>query len=164
MAASPRYFVRPPGGGAMTGYVEYEAARTAALAWGEGALVVDTLAQAYVPMLLEIAGGELVYAGYGGWDTGRFSVDRDLIEGIKKGHPAIVEAFLAKGGDANARDAGGGPALHWAAGGGKAGIVALLLARGADPAARDAAGRTALDVARARGHAAVAALIEAAGG
>jgi ankyrin repeat protein len=105
-------------------------------------------------MLQEVAPGEggprLVLGPIGGWDTGRFDLDRDLIEAIKKGHVAIVHAFLAKGASANARDARGGSALHWAAGRGKRDVVELLLAEGADVNARDGAGRTALGVAECR--------------
>lgn len=163
-SAGQRYYVRPPDGTALFGCEHFEAARVVALGHGDGALIVDTQAQVYFPMLSEVVDGALVYAGYGGWDTGRFGLDRDLIEAIKKGHVAIVEAFLAKGAGANARDANGGPALHWAAGGGKAEIVALLLARGADADARDHNGKTALDVARERGRRAAVALLEEAGG
>ncbi len=140
MAEPYRYYVRSPDGRAIFGFESPEAAETAARAYGEGAHVVDTLAQAYRPMLQEMRGGELVIAGFGGWDTGRFGLDRDLIEGIKKGHVAIAHAFLAKGADANARDKHGGTALHWAVGGGRPEIVELLLEQGADPTARDAEG------------------------
>ncbi len=111
MAEPYRYYVRSPDGRASFGFETTEAAETAARAYGEGAHVIDTLAQAYLPMLQELRGGELVIAGFGGWDTGRLGLDRDLIEGIKKGHVAIAHAFLAKGADANARDSHGGPAL-----------------------------------------------------
>ncbi len=163
MAAPRRYYVRSPDGRAMFGFDRPEAATTAALDYGDGALVVDTLAQAYHPMLQEIAGGELVYAGYGGWDTGRFGIDRDFIQAIKKGHVAIAHAFLAKGADVNARDAAGGPALHWAVGSGKPDIVRLLLDHGADPAARDDHGQSALHVARKRGREEIAELLRRAG-
>ena len=161
MAEARRYYVRSPDGRAIFGFDTQQAARAAALEYGDGALVVDTLAQAYHPMLQESAGGEIVYAGYGGWDTGRFGVDRDLIEGIKKGHAAIVQAFLAKGADVNARDGGGGPALHWAVGGGRTEIVELLLDHGADVAARDSHGQTALDLAVKRDRTELAALLKA---
>ncbi|MHA1154106.1 MAG: ankyrin repeat domain-containing protein [Alphaproteobacteria bacterium] len=101
-------------------------------------------------MLQEVRNGELVIAGFGGWDTGRFGLDRDLIEGIKKGHVAIAHAFLAKGADANARDQHGGPALHWAVAGGRPETVKLLLDAGAEVQARDGEGQSALDLARAR--------------
>lgn len=160
MANPRRFYVRAPGGRAIFGFDTQDAARATALEYGDGALVIDTLAQPYRPMLQECVGGEIVYAGYGGWDTGRFGADRDLIEGIKKGHVAIVHAFLAKGADANTRDAGGGPALHWAVGGGKAEIVELLLDHGADASARDGHGQTARDLAIKRRRMALAALLE----
>ena len=163
MAAPRRYYIRSPDGRAIFGLDAQEAARAAALEYGDGALVVDTLAQPYRPMLQECAGGEIVYAGYGGWDTGRFGVDRDLVEGVKKGHVAIVHAFLAKGADVNARDANGGPALHWAVGGGKAGIVGLLLEHGADVTTRDGHGQTALGLANRRGRQDIVDLLERAG-
>lgn len=169
-AARPvRYFVRSRDGRAIHGFERLEAATLAALEHGPGAHLVDTLAQAYFPIVQEVqetaAGGkELTYLPYGGWDTGRFGADRDLIEGIKKGHAAIVHAFLAKGASANARDARGGPALHWAAARGVAEVVELLIRSGAEVGARDGRGRSALDVARAKGHARVVALLERAGG
>ncbi len=163
MTEAYRHYVRSPDGRAMFGFESTEAAETAARAYGEGAHVVDTLAQAYKPMLQEIRGGELVISGFGGWDTGRFGLDRDLIEGIKKGHVAIAHAFLAKGADANARDGHDGPALHWAVAGGRAETVKLLLDQGADPQARDAEGQTALDLAKARNRDEIAELLRGAG-
>ena len=163
MTEAYRYFVRAPDGRAIFGFETAEAAATAAREYGDGAHVIDTLAQAYLPMLQELRGGELVISGFGGWDTGRFGLDRDLIEAIKKGHVAIVHAFLAKGADPNARDKHGGPALHWAVGGGKAEIVRLLLDEGADATARDGAGQSALDLAEARGKGEIAALLRRAG-
>jgi hypothetical protein len=159
MAEPYRYYVRSPDGRAIFGFESPEAAETAARAYGEGAHVIDTLAQAYRPMLQEMRGGEPVLAGFGGWDTGRFGLDRDLIEGIKKGHVAIAHAFLAKGADANARDRHGGPALHWAVAGGRPETVQLLLDAGAEPNARDGEGQSALELAQARGKDEIAALL-----
>ena len=159
MTVSRNYFVRAADGSLIAAFENIKAAESAALGLGSGALLIDTSAQAYTPMLQEVRDGALVYAGYGGWDTGRSGVDRDLIEGIKKGHVAIAHAFLAKGADANARDKQGGPALHWAAGGGKAETVRLLIEHGADVTARDHNGMTALDVASRRGHQDVAELL-----
>lgn len=153
-----RYYVRSPDGRGIFGLDKLEAASGAALEYGVGACVVDTMAQAYFPMVQEVrrnatGGKELMFVPLGGWDTGRFGPDRDLIEGIKKGHPAIVHAYLAKGASANARDEKGGTALHWAAGRGNAAIVALLIDHGADIGARDGVGQTPLDVARRMGRA-----------
>ena len=163
MSEAYRYYVRSPDGRAVFGFETAEAAETAARAYGEGACVVDTLAQAYRPMVQEMRGGELVLAGFGGWDTGRFGLDRDLIEGIKKGHVAIAHAFLAKGADANARDRHGGPALHWAVAGGRPETVKLLLDEAADVQARDGEGQSALDLAEKRGKDEIAALLRRAG-
>jgi hypothetical protein len=158
-----RYFVRSPDGRAIIGFDNMEGARTAALAYDDGCFVIDTHAKAYLPMLQETMDGDLVYAGYGGWDTGRFGLDRDFVESIKKGHVAIVHAFLAKGAQVNARDHHGGPALHWAVGGGKPEIVKLLLDQGADVTARDSQGQTAFQVADARGRSEIAELLKQAG-
>ena len=106
-----RFYVRSPDGRPIFGFDEREGAATAARAYGDGAFLVDTQTQAYLPMLRECLDGEVVYSGYGGWDTGRFGVDRDLIVANKKGHVAIVHAFLAKGADVNTCDAKGGLAL-----------------------------------------------------
>jgi hypothetical protein len=159
MTETYRYYVRSPDGRAMFGFESSEAAETAARAYGEGAHVVDTLAQAYKPMLQEMRDGELVISGFGGWDTGRLGLDRDLIEAIKKGHVAIVHAFLTKGADANARDSHDGPALHWAVAAGRAETVELLLDHGAEASAQDGEGQTALDLAKARGHDGIVAVL-----
>ncbi len=163
MAGPRRYYARSPDGRAIFGFDRAQAAETVALEYGIGATIVDTLAQVYTPMLQEVLPGDggprLVLAPIGGWGAGRFDLDRDLIEAVKKGHEAIVHAFLAKGASANARDARGGSALHWAAGRGKIDVVALLLAEGADVDARDGAGRTALDVAECRSRSEIAELL-----
>jgi len=91
---------------------------------------------------------EVSITGFGGWGAGRMGLDLDLIESIKKGHVAIIHAFLAKGADVNAKDQNGGPALLWAAGGGHPDIVQLLLDHGADKRISDRGGKTALDIAR----------------
>ena len=65
-----------------------------------------------------------------------------LIEGIKKGHAAIVHAFLAKGASANARDAKGGPALR----GARLPSAHALIAGGVSPDQITTAGRGEADV------------------
>lgn len=147
----------------ITGYDRPEAAKAVALEYGDGAVVVDTLAQAYYPVAEEVIGGELLHSGVGGWNAGRSDPARDLIEAIRKGHPAVVHAFLAKGSDANSRDAKGGTALHWAASRGSVEIAQLLLEAGADPAATDAEGNTPLRVAETKGRAALVDLLAGAG-
>jgi ankyrin repeat protein len=152
MTSDPhRYYVRSPDGRMITGYDRPDAAKAVALEYGEGAVVVDTLAQAYYPVAEEVIGGELLHAGVGGWNAGRQDPAKDLIEAIRKGQPAVVHAFLVKGSDPNSRDANGGTALHWAASRGSAEIARLLLDAGADPSATDGEGNTPLQTARSKG-------------
>ena len=146
-----RYYVRSPDGRMITGYDRSDAAKAVALDYGEGAVVVDTLARAYYPVAEEVIGGELLHAGVAGWSAGRSNPSRDLIEAIRKGYPAVVHAFLKKGSDPNARDANGGTALHWAASRGNAEIARLLLDAGADPSATDGDGNTPLQIAANKG-------------
>ncbi len=149
---SRRYYTRSPDGRAIYGFSRPEAAETAALAYGEGAYVIDTMAKSYQPMLSEVMEGELMIAGLSGWDTGKpGGLDADFIEAAKK-HVALTHAFIEKGADINARDENGGTALHWAVGGNKEQIVALLLQCGADMTARDKAGLSPLDLALRRGR------------
>lgn len=162
-----RYYVRSPDGRSIFGFDQLEAARTVALEYGAGAALVDTLAQAYYPMLQEVAaadgGKQLVYSPIGGWDTGRFSLDRDLIEAVKKGSAAIVHAFLAKGASADARDAKGGTALHWAVGRGSPDVVALLIKTGADINTVDGKAQTPLAIAIRMDRHEIADVLRAAG-
>jgi hypothetical protein len=138
---SHRYYVRSPDGRMITGYDRPDAAKAVALEYGE------------YPVAEEVIGGELLHAGLGGWNAGKQNPAKDLIEAIRKGHPAVVHAFLAKGSDPNSRDANGGTALHWAASRGSAEIARLLLDAGADPGATDAQDNTPLQVAEAKGRA-----------
>ncbi len=154
-----RYYVRSPDGRMITGYDRPDAARAVALEYGEGAVVVDSLAQAYYPVAEEVIGGELLHAGVGGWNAGKQNPAKDLIEAIRKGHPAVVHAFLVKGSDPNTRDANGGTALHWAASRGNAEIARLLLDAGADPAATDGDGNTPLQIAEKKGRQKLVALL-----
>jgi len=159
MAKPSRFYVRSADGRGIAGYDTRETAEYVALEYGNGAHVVDTEAPVYTPMLQEVEGRELVYLPYGAWGAGRFGLDQDLIDAIKKGHVAVVHAFLAKGADPNARDRDGAPALCWAAAGGNAAIVSLLIHAGADVDARDQDGDSAVDVARERGKEDVAKLL-----
>ena len=49
-AAGLRYFVRSPDGAVIAGYETRRAAEYVALEYGDGAVLVDTLAQTYYPM------------------------------------------------------------------------------------------------------------------
>ena len=110
-----------------------------------------------------VADGALTYVDIGGWGAGKLSLEGNLIEAAKKGHAAIVHVFPAKGADADAKDANGGPALLWAVAGGKAEIVELLIAHGADVNARDGDATGALDLARKRHKRALIELLQRAG-
>lgn len=158
-----RYYVRSPDGRMIAGYDDANAAKAVALDYGDGAHLVDTRAQAYHPIAQVVAAGELAYVDIGGWGAGRLGAERNLIEAVKKGHAAIVHAFLAKGADPDAKDANGGPALIWAVARGKADVVALLIAHGADVNAADADGTRALDLARKRDERALIELLQRAG-
>lgn len=155
-----RYYVRSPDGRMITGYDRPDAAKAVALDYGEGAVVVDTLARAYYPAAEEVIGGELLHGGVAGWNAGKPNPSRDLIEAIRKGHPAIVHAFLKKGSNPNTRDANGGTALHWAASRGNAEIARLLLDAGADPSATDGDGNTPRQVAENKGKTALATILD----
>ena len=159
-----RYYARAAEGRAIFGFDLESRANAVALEFGPGAAVVDTGAQAYMPMLQTVERGEsgpaLVYGAIGGWDCGRFDADRDLLEAVKRGRVEIAHAFLAKGASADARDGAGRSALHWAAARGARDIAEALMAAGARTDARDAEGRTPRDGASMRGHAALAAWLE----
>ncbi len=116
----------------IVGYDDLNAAGAVALDYGEAAHLVDTNAQACHPIAQEVSDGQLVHVQIGGWGAGKFSVERNLIESIKKGHVAIVHAFLAKGADPNTKDDNGAPAMLWAVARGKADVAELLTTYGTD--------------------------------
>lgn len=72
----------------------------------------------------------------------------------------IVDFYLGKGVDINAKDSNGRTALHYAAMYGKLYLVQELLRRGADPAQTSTSGDTALREAITKGHEAVARLLK----
>ncbi len=159
MTRAFRYYVRSPDGRAMFGFDVEKAAELTATEYGDGALIIDTLAKSYQPMLSQIVDGEVLIAGISGWDTGKpGQLDKDFIEAAKK-HVALIHAFLEKGANVNARDGNGGSALHWAVGAGHIDSVRLLLERGADPEAVDAFGQTPLMLAEKRGRRQIAILL-----
>ncbi len=145
----------------ITGFNQPDAVRACALDYGDGAVVADTLAQAYYPVAEEVTGGELLHSGVAGWTAGKSNPAKDLIEAVRKGHPAVVHAFLTKGSDPNARDGKGGTALHWAAAKGSAEVAKLLLDAGADPNVTDGDGKTPRQVAEEKGRKEVRGLLDA---
>lgn len=76
----------------------------------------------------------------------------DLIEAVKHGDHAAIEAALRSGADIHQQDEHGWTPLNWAAGQGNRELVALLLEKGAEPQHTGRDLRTPLDIARAAGH------------
>lgn len=134
---------------APVGYDALDVAVEVARNYGEGTDIVDTLATPYHPMVQRIVNGAPSYLDYGAWPT-RGLPDQNLIEAVKKGHPSIVSAFLAKGVDVNQRDSRGGTALIWAVARRVPDCVQLLIAAGAEVNARDRDGMSALKLARSK--------------
>ena len=86
----------------------------------------------------------------------RTAVDKvPLIEAVKQGDVATVRALLAEPVDANAAEADGTTALHWAAHLGDAMSADLLLDAGAEVKAATRNGATPFSLACYKGHAAV---------
>jgi ankyrin repeat protein len=109
-----------------------------------------------------IENGTPAYLEYGA-SPGLASSDRNLIEAAKTGCPAVLRAFLAKGGDLNARDESGRTALHWAVARRVPESVIELIAAGADLGAADRDGMTALSLARSKNSPEIADLLAQAG-
>jgi hypothetical protein len=147
-ASGQRYYV-VAADVAPAGCATLEAAVKRARQYGEGTCIVDTLATPYFPMVQQIENGEPIYLEYGAWPAPA-SPDQDLIEAAKKGCPAVVAAFLAKGAELNARDERGRTALHWAVARRVPECVKQLIAAGADLDAADRDGKTALQLAQAK--------------
>jgi ankyrin repeat protein len=76
----------------------------------------------------------------------------DLVIAVSLDDTATVNALLAKGASANAKDEHGRTALTVAANYGYPNIVNALLAKGADPNMKDRLGRTALSIAANYGY------------
>jgi hypothetical protein len=153
-----RFFTVSPDLETAAGYENRAGAEAAALAFGDGAHVIDTMSQPYQPAVREVAGGELRYVGYGSFDR-RDGLEANIIEAAKKGYAPIVRAFLEKGADVNAAADNGATALHWAAAKGGVDVVGVLLKAGADARRADGNGLTALMLAEKKGHGEVAELI-----
>lgn len=135
-----------------------EGAAAAALSFGDGAHVVDTLGAPYHPAVSRVEGGQLALVGFGSFNP-KLGADANLLEAVKKRQPYAVRAFLAVGASANAREKDGATALHWAVGRGSAECVKVLMAAGADADAQDANGQSPRKLAREKGDAALIALL-----
>jgi len=83
------------------------------------------------------------------------SADVPLIEAAKAGQPAVVRTLLAQHADANAREADGTTALHWAVRSDDRTTVAALLKAGADVSATNRYGVTPLALAAMNGNAGI---------
>ena len=150
MNGQGRYFVRSADGGSIASYGDHLTAERAALGLGEGSHVVDTQAPVYVPMIQQVADGELRILGVGGWGADRLSPAQNFLQAIKRKQLAIVHAFLAAGANPDTRDDQGRPAIIWAVASGRPEIVQFLLEQGADAEAMDPDGTTALSLAADR--------------
>lgn len=154
-----RFFVVSPDHAHAAGYENHAGAEAAALAFGEGAHVVDTMAQPYHPALEKVEEGRLAIVGFGAFDF-RDGPAANLTEAVRKGILPAIRAWLAKGADANHPGIRGETPLHWAVGTGNAEAVALLLAAGADPGRPDAAGLTPLALAEEKDRRAIVAMLK----
>ncbi len=142
MTKKSRFYVRSPKGDDLFGFDKMEAAEVAAIEYGNDAMVIDTEARMYEPMLQKVMDGTLVYFGVSGWNTDKKSEEANLVEGIKNGQVAIVQAYFARGANLTATDQNGGTPLHWATASGKVDIAKFLLENGANPDAADNDGDT----------------------
>ena len=80
---------------------------------------------------------------------------RTLVDAAKAGDATAARALLAKGADANAADADGSTALHWAVENDDAELTSALLAAGARPRVANRHGIAPLHLAATNGNAAI---------
>lgn len=160
--ARRRYYAISPDYVTAAGYESLQGAEAAAVAFGDGAHVVDTLSTTYVPAMYKVEEGELRLQGQGSFDH-RHGLGPNLVEAAKKRLPALVRALLAKGADPDHADREGTTALHWAAARGDFDVARLLIESGAAPGPADAEGITPIALARRKNHADIAALLEQVG-
>lgn len=93
---------------------------------------------------LGVAAAVLVLAA----GCGEKKPDVRLRDAAEKGDISTVRQLLVSGYDVNARDEGGGTALHAAAFRGDVEMIGLLIAKGADISVADRDGDTPLDFAK----------------
>jgi ankyrin repeat protein len=162
MSENKRYVIISPDLATAAGFENLAGAEAAALAFGDGAHVVDTSGTPYHPAVMAVEKGVLEYVGFGSFDS-RLGLDANLIWAARKGHPAIVKAFLARGADPAAADDDGGTALHWAVAASSADAVRLLIGAGAPVDTADVRGTTPLALAERKGRDEIARVLKEAG-
>ncbi|NQU56736.1 MAG: ankyrin repeat domain-containing protein, partial [Rhodospirillales bacterium] len=144
----------------LGGFDNLAGAEAAALAFGDGAHVVDTESSPYQPAVQVVEIGILTYVGHGSFDK-RQGLDKNLVEAVKRGAVAAAQAFLARGASPDATDVAGGTALIWAVARGDGDVVDILLKAGANPSLTDAKGVTALKLAEDKGRTEIAEMLHA---
>ncbi|MEO5335576.1 MAG: ankyrin repeat domain-containing protein [Magnetospirillum sp. WYHS-4] len=154
-----RFYTISPDYVTAAGYENLAGAEAAAVAFGNGAHVVDTLSTTYTPAIYRVEEGELRLQGQGSFDH-RHGLGANLIEAARKRIPPLVRALLAKGADPDSADHDGGTALHWAVAGGSFDVVRLLVEAGADPRRTDSDGTTPLALARSKHRDTIAEFLE----
>ncbi len=124
-----------------------EGAEAAALSFGDGAHVVDTMGAPYHPAVQRVEGGKMVLLGFGSFNP-KLGADANLFVAVKKKQPYAARAFLGVGANPCACEKDGATPLHWAVGRGCSACITVLMAAGADPDAADDRGQTPWDLAR----------------
>lgn len=128
------------------GYENLAGAEAAAVAFGDGSWVIDTLTTTYTPAISRVEERELRLQGQGSFDH-RHGFTTNLIKAARKGQAALMRALLAKGADPNCDDGDGSTVLLWAVVGGSVDCVRVLVEAGADPGRADHEGITPLELA-----------------
>ncbi|MHA1598979.1 MAG: ankyrin repeat domain-containing protein [Alphaproteobacteria bacterium] len=145
-----RYVVISPDRKTVSGFDNMPGAEAAAVAFGDGAHIMDTFSGTYEPALQTVEGGEVVLTGHGSFNR-KDGFDANLMEAAKRGIVAAVIGFLSRGADANASDDNGGTVLHWAVAHGSLDVVSVLIKVGADPIKTDRRGLSPLALAKKKG-------------
>lgn len=145
-----RYVVISPDRKTVSGFANMDGAEAAAVAFGDGAHVMDTFSGTYEPALQTVEGGEIVLTGHGSFNR-KDGFDANLMEAAKRGIVPAVIGFLARGASPNATDDNGGTVLHWAVAGGSMDVVSILIMVGADSEKADNRGLSPLALAEQKG-------------
>ncbi len=151
MTETQRFISISPDWASVDGFDNLAGAEAAALAYGDGAYVVDTESNPYQPAVQAVEQGLLTYVGHGSFDY-RQGLEENLIEAVKRGATAAALAFLARGANPNAADIAGGTALIWAVARDDGDIVEILLKAGADVKLVDIKGLSPLKLAEDKGR------------